>query len=161
MNRPYAAIYEILRVARYGVVVIEPQDPWIDWPCRTDATQPHYEAVGNYVYQFSSRELEKIAYGMNIAGVATKSLVDVYIPDCEFALCTDTDPIWMETKKRVEEGEKAVEQGTAKPNYILGILFKNSVDQGLLQMLTKQYSDWMFKSTDTNPYLRHLPPTSD
>ncbi|NJM13797.1 MAG: methyltransferase domain-containing protein, partial [Synechococcaceae cyanobacterium SM1_2_3] len=59
MNRPYAAIYEMLRVAKYGVVVIEPQDPWIDWPCRTDATQPHYEAVGNYVYQFSARELEK------------------------------------------------------------------------------------------------------
>ena len=161
MNRPYAAIYEMLRVAKYGIVIIEPQDPWIDWPCRTDPTEPHYEAVGNYVYQFSARELEKVAYGMNIAGVATKSLVDVYIPDCEFAFCTDTDPIWMETKKRVEEGEKAVEQGTAKPNYILGIFFKNSVDQGLLQMLTKQYSDWMFKSTDTNPYLRRLPPTSD
>ncbi len=154
MNRPYAAIYEMLRVAKYGIVIIEPQDPWIDWPCRTDPTEPHYEAVGNYVYQFSARELEKVAYGMNIAGVATKSSVDVYIPDCEFALCTDTDPIWVETKKQVEKGEKAVEQGTAKPNYILGILFKNSVDQGLLQMLTKQHSDWIFKSTDTNPYLR-------
>jgi predicted O-linked N-acetylglucosamine transferase (SPINDLY family)/SAM-dependent methyltransferase len=154
MNRPYAAIYEILRVAKYGVVVIEPQDPWIDWPCRTDATEPHYEAVGNYVYQFSARELEKIAYGMNIAGVATKSLVDVYIPDCEFALCNDSDPIWIETKKQVEESEKAVAQGTAKPNYILSILFKNSVDQGVLQMLAGQHSDWTFKSTDTNPYLR-------
>jgi predicted O-linked N-acetylglucosamine transferase (SPINDLY family)/ubiquinone/menaquinone biosynthesis C-methylase UbiE len=153
MNRPYAAIYEFLRVAKYGVVIIEPQDPWIDWPCRTDATQPHYESVGNYVYQFSSRELEKIAYGMNIAGIATKSLVDVYIPDCEFALCDDENPIWKETRKKVEEGEIAVTQGTAKPNYILGILFKNSVDQGVLQMLAKQHGYWTFKSTDTNPYL--------
>ena len=150
MNRPYAAIYEILRVARYGVVIIEPQDPWIDWPCRTDATEPHYEDVGNYVYQFSVRELEKIAYGMNITGVATKSLVDIYIPDCEFAFCNDFDSIWIETQKRIKEGEKAIAQGLAKPNYILGILFKNSVDQGVLEMLSKQHSAWTFRSTDTN-----------
>ncbi|NJM13798.1 MAG: hypothetical protein HC889_19840 [Synechococcaceae cyanobacterium SM1_2_3] len=89
---------------------------------------------------------------MNIAGVATRSLVDVYIPGCEFALCTDTDPIWVETKRQVEEAEKAVTQGTVKPNYILGILFKNRMDKQDIEKLISNNSDWAFKTTDTNPY---------
>lgn len=154
MNRPYAAIYEFLRVARYGVVLIEPQDPWVDWPCRVDATQPHYESVGNYVYQFSAREIEKIAYGMNLTGAAAKTLVDVYIPDCEFASCSDGDPIWEAMQKQIEDGEKNVAQGTMKPNYILAILFKNTVTHEVFNRLAEQHKAWVFKLTDTNPHLR-------
>lgn len=153
MNRPYAAIYEFLRVARYGVVLIEPQDPWSDWPCRVDATQPHYESVGNYVYQFSAREIEKIAYGLNLTGVATKTLVDVYIPDCEFAACSDDDPVWTAIQKQIQEGEQSVAQGTMKPNYIQAILFKNTITHDLFNRLAEQYQSWRFKPTDTNPHL--------
>ncbi len=153
MSRPYAAIYECFRVARYGVVFIEPQDPWVDWPCRTDATSPHYESVGNYVYQFSARELEKIAFGLNITGVATKSLVDVYIPDCEFAYCVDGDSIWKQTRDQVEQATQAVKAGTIKPNYVQGVFFKNTVTPELFDMLSKQNLEWRFLRTDTNPYL--------
>lgn len=153
MSRPYAAIYEFFRVARYGVVVIEPQDPWVDWPCRTDATSPHYEAVGNYVYQFSARELEKIAYGLNITGVATQHMVDVYIPGCEFAHCVAGDTIWTETLEKVEQSTQGMKDGTIKPNYIQGILFKNTVTPELFDHLAKQSPDWRFLRTDANPFL--------
>lgn len=153
MSRPYAAIYEFFRVARYGVVIIEPQDPWIDYPCRTDATSPHYEAVGNYVYQYSRRELEKIAYGLNIRGVATRQLVDIYLPGCEFAYCVEDDPIWAETCKQVEYANKAMELGAIKPNYVQGIFFKNSVAPELFDLLARGHQDWQFVRTDTNPHL--------
>ncbi len=153
MSRPYAAVYEMFRVARYGVVIIEPQDPWIDWPCRTDATSPHYESVGNYVYQFSARELEKIAYGMNIIGVATRHMVDVYIPGCEFAFCVEGDPIWMQTREQVEQANQSMSAGAIKANYIQGIFFKNTVVPELIELLCKQHIDWRFLRTDTNPYL--------
>ncbi|MDH4284050.1 MAG: class I SAM-dependent methyltransferase [Gallionellaceae bacterium] len=153
MSRPYAAIYEFFRVARYGVVVIEPQDKWIDWPCLTTATSPHYEAVGNYVYQFSVRELEKIAYGMNITGIATNQLVDVYIEGCEFASCTDGDPIWEKTRAQVEEFTKAMKNGTVKASYIQGIFFKNTVTPEVFELLARQYPEWRFMRTDTNPHL--------
>ncbi|MBI5920072.1 MAG: class I SAM-dependent methyltransferase [Betaproteobacteria bacterium] len=153
MSRPYAAIYEFFRVARYGVVVIEPQDAWIDWPCRTDATLPHYEAVGNYVYEFSVRELEKIAYGLNIIGVATRHMVDVYVSGCEFAYCVEGDPIWEETREKVEQTTRGMQEGTIKPNYVQGIFFKNSVAPEVFDMLAKQNPEWRFLRTDTNPSL--------
>jgi ubiquinone/menaquinone biosynthesis C-methylase UbiE len=153
MSLPYAAIYEFIRVARYGVVIIEPQDPWVDWPCRTDATSPHYESVGNYVYQFSARDLEKIAYGLNITGVAIQHMVDVYIPDCEFAYCVEGDAIWQATREQVEKSTDAMKAGTVKPNYIQGVFFKNTVTTELFQFLAKQNADWRFLRTDTNPFL--------
>jgi ubiquinone/menaquinone biosynthesis C-methylase UbiE len=157
MSRPYMGIYEFFRVARYGVVIIEPQDPWIDWPCRIDATSPHYEAVGNYVYQFSARELEKIAYGMNIAAVATRPLVDVYLEGSEFAKCVDGDPIWEQTRAKVEEATLAIQAGTAKYNYVQGVFFKSTVDSALIDLLIKQHPDWRFVHTNTNPYLNGRP----
>lgn len=153
MSRPYAAIYEFFRVARYGVVVIEPQDPWVDWPCRMDVTSPHYEAVGNYVYQYSMRELEKIAYGLNIRGVATRQMVDVYIQGCEFAHCVEGDSVWLETRSKVDQLTQAMKDGTIKPNYVQGVFFKNTVAPALFEQLASQHEDWRFLRTDTNPYL--------
>jgi hypothetical protein len=153
MSRPYAAIYEFFRVARYGVVVIEPQDPWVDWPCRMDVTSPHYEAVGNYVYQYSMRELEKIAYGLNIRGVATRQMVDVYIQGCEFAHCVEGDSVWLETRSKVDQLTQAMKDGTIKPNYVQGVFFKNTVAPALFEQLASQHEGWRFLRTDTNPYL--------
>lgn len=156
MSRPYAAIYEFFRVARYGIVIIEPQDPWVDWPCRIDATKPHYEAVGNYVYQYSRRELEKIAFGLNILGVASHSLVDVYLQGCEFAHCVEGDPIWAETQAKIEQATKAMQDGSIKANYIQGIFFKNTVAAELFDLLAQKNPEWRFVRTDTNPYLNGL-----
>jgi ubiquinone/menaquinone biosynthesis C-methylase UbiE len=153
MSRPYLALYDFFRVARYGVVIIEPQDQWIDWPCRIDPAAPNYEAVGNYVYSLSTRELEKVAYGMNITGVATRKLVDVYIEKCEFAYCVEGDPIWEATRTQVEEAMRAMKAGTVKENYVQGIFFKNTVTAEAFSMLAQQNPEWRFVRTDTNPHL--------
>ncbi|MFD1770654.1 class I SAM-dependent methyltransferase [Sphingobacterium suaedae] len=87
--RPYLAMYEMLRVARKGVVVMEPQDPiqkmsfllflsnvlglFNDraiqkvWKKRFS-----YEPVGNFVYKISEREFEKLAAGLNLPTIAVK-----------------------------------------------------------------------------------------
>ena len=86
--RPYVALYEMLRVARKGVFLIEPNDTWevagAALPAasggllhriarrltRTDATasgerpvlrynQADWETSGNYVYALSRREVER------------------------------------------------------------------------------------------------------
>lgn len=153
MSRPYAAIYEMLRVARYGFVIVEPQDPWMDWPCRTDGTSPHYEAVGNYVYQFSRRDIEKIGYGVNMLGVASRSMVDVYVEGCEYAYCVEEDPIWRATSEQVQANTRAMEAGTMKANYVQGVFFKNAVAAELFEQLQRENSGWVFTRTDTNPFL--------
>jgi SAM-dependent methyltransferase len=89
--RPYAALYEMLRVAKKGFVVIEPQDPISKMPLllgvvniltnyRQKWTEKiwrnrfSYEPVGNFVYKISEREVEKFAAGLNLPLVAFKGI---------------------------------------------------------------------------------------
>ena len=74
--RPPAMIYELLRVARKGVVLIEPQDH----KDRGDK----YEEAGNYVYSLSRREMSKLARAANLAAVATKGQNDAFEAGLEF-----------------------------------------------------------------------------
>lgn len=89
--RPMVGVYEMLRVAKKGVILIEPLDPIsrlplllfikniLDrfdnkllqklWPNRYS-----FETVGNYVYKISEREIEKLAMGINLPAVAFKGI---------------------------------------------------------------------------------------
>lgn len=153
MSRPYAAIYEMFRVARYGVVIVEPQDAWIDLPCSNAVRTPRYEEVGNFVYTFSEREIEKIAYGLNIRGLAAKKIMDAYVPGCETAVCEDTDPIWVQTRDQVQEITRQYEQGLSTASYLLAAFFKGTVDPTLFDHLQAANPSWRFTRTDTNPHL--------
>ena len=97
--RPYIALYEMLRVSRIAVFLIEPNDKR---PVMKDILQfvhkfeqhgmarfwqpknPNWEESGNYVYSISPRELEKIALGLNYPQVVHKGFNDHYVPGCEF-----------------------------------------------------------------------------
>jgi ubiquinone/menaquinone biosynthesis C-methylase UbiE len=86
--RPYAALYEMVRVAGKGVVIIEPHDPIAKMPLllglmnltrRWSSIQHQiwknrfsFEPVGNFVYKVSEREFEKFAAGLNLPAVAFK-----------------------------------------------------------------------------------------
>lgn len=89
--RPYAAMYEMIRVAKKGIVIIEPQDPISKMPVLLAITnliakinpslikhfwknQFSYEPVGNYVYKVSEREFEKFAAGLDLPLVAFKQI---------------------------------------------------------------------------------------
>lgn len=88
--RPYAALYEMIRVAKQAIVIIEPQDPILKMPlllfvsnllARVDdkltakiwRNRFSYEKVGNFVYKTSEREFEKFAAGLNLPMIAVKS----------------------------------------------------------------------------------------
>lgn len=157
MSRPYAAVYEMFRVARYGVVVIEPQDAWVDHPCAVDDPRPQYESVGNFVYTFSTRELEKIAYGLNILGVASKKMMDSYIPGSETALRVDGDPIWEATRNEVDELTRKFLAGQVTASYVQAAFFKHTVAPEVFDLLRQQNAGWRFTRTDTNPHLNGRP----
>jgi len=155
MQRPYSAIYEMIRVAREAVVIIEPQDKYIDLPCYGGTYEPSYESVGNFVYGFSSAEMQKICFGLNLPGVATKNIVDVYVEGCEFHKADDNDPLFAAMKSKVSEAEAAARDGKLKWNYILTVIFKNF--QGISE--ERRIKDalksigWSFLATNTNPFL--------
>lgn len=89
--RPYAALYEMTRVAKKGFILMEPQDPVLRMPFllglvnvvssfsdtlsqRLWKNRFSYEPVGNFVYKLSERELEKFAAGLNLPMIAFKKL---------------------------------------------------------------------------------------
>ncbi len=89
--RPYLGVYEMLRVARHGIVLIEPQDPISKIPLllalrnildrfetsalrRIWKNQYSFEEVGNYVFKLSVREMEKLSNGIGIPAMAVKGI---------------------------------------------------------------------------------------
>jgi ubiquinone/menaquinone biosynthesis C-methylase UbiE len=85
--RPALALYEMLRVARRAVVLIEPQDEYPGLPLRGlkilikrmtgrrfQTGYDSFEEVGNYVYTISKRELTKVALGLDLTHIAFRSL---------------------------------------------------------------------------------------
>ena len=87
--RPAIGFYEMIRVAKKGVIVIEPNDIGISFPIlsfirnildrintgllkKIWKNQYSYEVVGNYVYKISFREFEKMAVGLNLPCIAVK-----------------------------------------------------------------------------------------
>lgn len=91
--RPYMAVYEMLRVAKKAVVLIEPQDPIQHAPTllflknlldrlspgllrHVWKNQHSFEHIGNYVYKISEREIEKVAMGIGQPAVAFCGLND-------------------------------------------------------------------------------------
>ncbi len=88
--RPYAAMYEMIRVAKTGVVVIEPQDPVTKMPIllmlnnlfarnstlldKIWKNRFSFEPVGNFVYKVSEREFEKLAGGLALPMVGFKKI---------------------------------------------------------------------------------------
>lgn len=93
--RPYLGVYEMIRVSKKAVIIIEPQDPLTKMPLMLflknvfDRFSPKsfqklwknrysFEEVGNYVFKLSDREMEKLAMGMNLPAIAFKGINNNY-----------------------------------------------------------------------------------
>lgn len=85
--RPPIAMYEMLRVARKAVVLIEPQEQrrWLDG-LRSFAKRAlrgdnagEYEPAGNYIYRISVREVEKLMLALGAQTLAFRRFNDFYV----------------------------------------------------------------------------------
>ena len=89
--RAYLGLYEMIRVAKKGIVLVEPVDAICKMPLLLflknicDCFNPFlinkiwknrfsWEVVGNYVFKISDREVEKIAMGMGLPCIAFKEM---------------------------------------------------------------------------------------
>ena len=86
--RPYRAIYEMLRIAKKGIIIIEPVDPLSVSPALLFLkvylpglmrllwkNRISYESVGNYIFKISEREIEKICRAMFIESFSCKKIM--------------------------------------------------------------------------------------
>lgn len=92
--RPYIALHEMYRVAKFGVILTEPRDFSISNNLLSHlfnklvhsilGKKNHFfEPVGNYVYGFSEREYEKFLLGMHFNKIAFAYCNDSYAQGIE------------------------------------------------------------------------------
>jgi ubiquinone/menaquinone biosynthesis C-methylase UbiE len=169
--RPAIALYEMLRVSRRAVVLIEPAD-WLPSPAPRRVLQqvknaakrklrkpiPHpdtgnYEDVGNYVYNVSEREIQKIALGMSLPSVAFKRFHDVYVEGVEYERAEPGSKLLRQIKKDISKNELLCRLGLSTENHICAVIFKEPPAAGLRAKMIDKGFDVI--DLPKNPYLDH------
>lgn len=122
-ERPMIALYEMLRVAGQGVVLIEPQDPYIDLPVYGRPHVHFYEDEGSYIYTLSQRELEKVALGLRLPAVAFKNICDQTVEGAYQQLAVAENPLFADLVQRLQLQEGHCARGEEKFSMLLAVLF--------------------------------------
>ncbi len=174
--RPMLALYEMLRVADTGVILIEPNDQAVLEPYRAGVSssaywflfslkqwlkkiigwqnanvQHRYEPIGNYVYSVSRREIEKVALGLNLDALATKGMNDFYLEGVEYEDVSDNGPLFQQVKKHIKELDKMSSCKPERYGLLVTIIFKKLPSARCLDLLYQN----QFEVTvlEKNPYI--------
>jgi len=176
--RPMIALYEMLRVAKKAIVLIEPQDEhalvptkaktrllyrwlwqsfknkvkgWMGRPVFYEHGQ--YEPVGNYVYSISKREIEKIALGLNYPMVAFRELNDYYIKGVEYEKATPDSAMFNLVKSKIAEIDNECIKGTRTYEMLIAVIFKEAIPAEARKEM--ELAGYTFSDLPRNPYLKN------
>lgn len=165
--RPFLALYELLRVSRKAVVLVEPLDQLPRPPLRQllesmlvwlGLRKPHvdsnFEAIGNYVYTISKRELEKAATGIQLPLVAFYEFDDHYVENVECERFSDNGSLLKRVKRALWLGKLKAMLGLRRRTHMMAILFKVKPKAEIVQQLKKH--QFKFISIPKNPYLKNM-----
>jgi len=165
--RPMIALYEMLRVASKGVVLIEPKDAYINSNILeilfrnfkvfvklllgTKTNRHSFEDSGNYLFSISRREVEKTAVGLNYKILAFKGLNDAYIEGVENESLTEKGPLQKKVRFLINIKNILCKLGFMDYGLLIAIIFKKKPDDTLLQELSKEGYDII--TLPENPYI--------
>lgn len=179
--RPIIALYEMIRVARIGVVIIEPLDEvTLSRPAKLvrqaikfvintlytrnhtflknydfidSATRHSYEDSGNYVYAISMRELDKIVHGMNLGGMAYKGINDCYIKGCEFEKAVQDNDVYRKVHNTIADKDIKCKKYPFLYGHslVVTVIFKSGIDDTVKNKMMN--TGFVFPKKDSNPYL--------
>jgi len=152
--RPMLALYEMLRVARKAVVLIEPQDQHADHPLTAGRPIAGYESIGNYIYTLSRRELEKVALGLDLPALATKNIYDIYFDGVEYLKASEDEPQFVDLANRIAAAEEACRNLQQKANVLMAVIFKERPSMEVVQSFLAVGNGWEITSFPGNPYIR-------
>ena len=148
--RPMIALYEMLRVSKEAVVLIEPNDPFSKVsPIRSffrlgkkmigkGIQRHHYEKIGNYVYTISRREIEKVALGLNYKTLAFKGINDHYIKGGGDERMKENGPIKNKISKTIKIHNFLCKIGFTDYALLTAIIFKKQPPEELINKLKEQ-----------------------
>ena len=178
--RPMLALYEMLRVARRGVVLIEPDEtPTLmggkyilkmmvkealirlglggrfgDRSTNIiDCGVNWYEEVGNFGFCISRREIERVAVGLNLRHVAFLGINDVYEPGVEDAKATEDSALFRKVRDQIAALDRQCQRGLnqARPKLLVAMIFKNELPADLRAALVA--AGYEVRDLPRNPYL--------
>jgi len=178
--RPIIALYEMIRVCKSAVILIEPPDypsyslnkkeylqsffkialsmlkkkivvpPLVN----INPLDYEFEESGNYIYSVSTREMEKIVQGLDLGGVAWKCFNDCYEEGCEFENAEDGNPMFERIKKYIEERDENCKKNPDFYRYGTAtfVIFKNEFDSNLKSKM--ETYGYFFPKKRINPYIK-------
>ena len=171
--RPHIALHEMFRVAKLGVILIEPCDSKISTPFfdilfpfikkirrkilnrEYDDSGHAFEPVGNYVFSVSERELEKVQLGMHRRHLAFHSINDYYESGFEYLRLNTFEQSERKkinkAKRSIKRRDRLVKYGLKSPDLLASILFKSNPDPLILKSLDE--AGWRVKELPNNPYI--------
>lgn len=165
--RPYMALYEMLRVASKGVVLIEPNDCLIPSTLFkhifgavlrslkmliTRSIDDHvFEESGNYVYTISKREMEKVALGMNYETIAFKGYNDCYVFGAEYEKVSTRGKIFTKINTRIKLLNLLTKLNIIEYGILTVIIFKQKPSDELRYAL--QNDGYEIIDLPRNPYI--------
>lgn len=152
--RPTHALHEMLRVARTGVILIEPLDDLAEVSIRQIAYRRlkdlffsaflrrspqryQYEEIGNFIYTVSKREMEKTAVAMNYPYVVFKGMNTYYIEGIEDELIVDNGPLFRRIKFMLRWRDFLSILGLRSPGVLISVIFKTPISQGLQEVFKR------------------------
>ena len=159
LPRPYIGLYEMLRVSRVGIILIEPYDRFINtslvekignWMLKKIKGVMHdlYEPSGNYKYSISKREIGKIALGLNLPHIAFKYLNDYYRDGLGIEFKEKDDRVLNKIKSQILLRDFLWKFRLFPPTFLVSIIFKIDINPKFL--IDEGYETIRLT---TNPYL--------
>jgi ubiquinone/menaquinone biosynthesis C-methylase UbiE len=167
--RAYMGVYEMIRVAKKGIILVEPQDPLTKMPLmlaiknildRFDPTilqkywknRYSFEEVGNYVFKLSDREMEKIAMGMNLPAIAFKGINNTYWkPGLDTEIANDKSAAFKEILSKRRRDNFLCKLGILPYQVLSAVIFKTLPDNETIQKLKND--GYLYYEFPKNPYL--------
>ena len=167
--RPYMAVYEMIRVAREAIILVEPHDPIAKMPLllamrnlldrRNTAMLQKYwknrysfEEVGNYVFKLSEREMDKLANGIGLPAVAFKGINNNYYNAATGSeKADDSSPAFRKIKRKLALHDFLVKASLMPSQVLCAVLFKKMPSENVQAVMKKE--GFAFHVFPPNPYV--------
>lgn len=165
--RPMIALYEMLRVAKKGVVLIEPYDRYtapnflevlftkcfdlVKIILHKNNIRHDFEVSGNYVYGISKREIEKVALGMNYKVVAFNGVSDYYVKGVENEKTSRTNKLFIKVKTVLFFKNLLVNLKLKQHSLLIAVIYKKDPPLTVKETLSKDGYEVI--TLPENPYL--------
>ena len=168
--RPAVALYEMLRVARKGIILIEPMDKNINFSKENLFVKSirslvniilltlkginkyeNFEEVGNYIYTISEREMYKIALALNLKFLHFKRQNDYYIKGAENEQFENRGPVFRKINRKIKLYDFLSKIGIIQYGLLVSVIIKEKLPESCIKNLNDlDYQEYILPS---NPFI--------